>query len=153
LKKAGRRDPHCEACDRQWFGPVAFCPYCGRRSALQAGAGAATAPFEQPVIEPAPAPDANAVAAMRQRRPMLLKMALAGVAATLLVWAAATFAPSERPTLESRRPATTAVMGAAPPAAAPAPAPQPAKPSASATRSRLLCSPANAASGLCKWQE
>jgi hypothetical protein len=153
LKKAGRRDPHCESCNRQWFGPVTFCPYCGRR-AVPASAGAAAAAFDQPAIKPAPAPEARVVAAMRQRRPLLLKAAAAGAVATLLVWTTATYLPAQRATLESRqRPATTAVMGAAPPAAAPASAPQPAKPSASAVRSRLLCSAADAASGLCKWQE
>ena len=128
---------HCGACGKAWFGDVAYCPYCGQKSA------------SAPTQARADAPQEGRAPRMRwkaRRKP------LAAVAAVLLVVAIAASdlaVTSDRAgppgAQEAPLPATTAVIEAPVPPAPPAPqAPPPAPP-----RNRSLCSAASEAAGLC----
>jgi hypothetical protein len=112
---------NCGLCGRVWFGDVAYCPYCGRRSAsAPTGAG----PDAPPAADHVAVASLGALAGTRPGRPGMRWKAWwkpsAGVATVLAVVA---IGMQERPTPSSDRAGPPDATRA--PAVAPAPAPLP----------------------------
>lgn len=161
----------CESCHREWFGPVAYCPYCGRMpgSANGAGGDRPTIPPEMKAAPPRPAaisgetspPGTAAPSPMHRRSIELLATLLVAAVTALLLWIV--IGPSASgpgkavPPRMAARPDDAAGGAPSKESAQVRPIARPAHPAVPAVpapaEKRVLCSAAHEAAGLCKSHE
>lgn len=163
--ESARSTASCAQCGREWFGEVAYCPYCGRPSA--------SAPEDRPQVHDAPAAPPTPLPRASKWAPGKSALAAAAaLAATAIVVGLALMhrdgpapqgarrVPALAPAPAIARTGTDARAAVPPAAPAPAAAPavrradveQPRQPPAPPAPHRSLCSAANEAAGLCNPQ-
>jgi hypothetical protein len=98
----------CEFCGQPWFGLVAYCPYCGREPSF---AKIDQEPDDRPLSDESDEPR------KKSRGSLLVKTAIAGVSALLLLWIVVK-APAPKSDEGASPHATTSSMGAGPPTSA-----------------------------------
>ncbi len=169
----------CGCCGRPWFGLVAYCPYCGRKSSLttnqkrehrppsdkatasgpgtsqtQAGAPQRQEP-NPPSKEPGGTPPQGVPVPASTHR---FKTVAAGVSVLLLLWMAVKlFAPGTNDAASPQLPISTSGIASPGPVPATSAAQVPSIPrragnAVPSQSNRSLCSVANETAGLCKVQ-